>query len=103
MKTTGDHEVIFKKELTGGDYQDIQDSLIDSLEITGATEEGMKMNGAVLKKQRDTKIEMIVVSVDGETSNVLDRVRKLPVGDYTEVLDEIEALYEGLTSKKKMK
>ncbi len=103
LKTRNEHIVKLKKDITGGEYQDIQDVLMSSLEMSGIDETGMKISGSVLKQQRDKKIEVYVVSVDEKTNNILDRVRNLPAVDYNDVIEKIEELHSGIDSEKKTK
>jgi len=102
MKTSNGHEVVLKDSITGGEYQDIKDILLQETELQGVSGE-MKMSGAVITKMTNKAIETVVVSVDGKSDNVLDAVRNLPIEDYEEVVEAVNKATEGLGDKKKEK
>jgi len=92
-------KIVFKTDLTGGEYQDIQDITMSAIQVTG--EDSIQMQGSSLADVRNKKIETLVVSVNGETAGVLEKVRALPASDYNEVLAKVEELFNGLSNEKK--
>lgn len=94
-------KVEFKKEITGGEYQDIQDVLINDTE-QGANGE-VKVSGSSIAKMRDKSIELIVLSVNGKKENILQEVRNLSVKDYNKVIERVNQIRDGINPQKKTK
>jgi len=83
-KTKGGHEVELRSFITGGESRMISDIFIKDAKITsaGITDgiSGTKINEAI-----DKGIEIVVVSLDGNKENILERILDLPKDDYKEI------------------
>lgn len=101
LKTHSGHVVKLKSEITGGEFQDIQDVLFDGTELN--QDEEIRFNALSLGKMRDKSIEVIVLEVDGNKDNILERVRSLPAIDYNQVVKKVTEIREGITEEKKTK
>jgi hypothetical protein len=61
----------------------------------GGEQEVTGFKGAVLAEAQDSAIRLVVVSVDGQTDDVVNRVLDLPAQDYKEVIAAINEVTEG--------
>jgi hypothetical protein len=61
----------------------------------GGEQEVTGFKGTVLAEAQDSAIRLVVVSVDGQTDNVVDRVLDLPSQDYKEIIAAINEVTEG--------
>jgi len=95
----GGHKIVFKTYATGRENNEIQSVYLRSAKISmvGKDAQVGSFTGEVQIEAVKKSIEMLVVSVDGKTENVVDTILDLPVEDYEAVVAEIEQL----TSKKK--
>ena len=59
------------------------------------------MGAGAIARMRDKSIEVIVLEVDGEKENILQKVRSLPVEDYNEVLEKVAEIRDGMSEEKK--
>lgn len=97
--TKAGNNIELKKEITGGEYQDIQDVLLEDTKV--GDDQKVKMGTKAIAKMRDRSIQVIVLSVNGAKENILEKVRALPVEDYKEVLDKVNEIRDGLNAEKK--
>jgi hypothetical protein len=91
FETSGGHQVVFNEYITGEEYRRIR-----------------ALYGAELKKPESERdevqtgfdadnlaFELAVVSVDGSTDGIVQRVINLPVADYREVAAEVSDITVG--------
>lgn len=99
-------EVELKGYITGRDKQNIEGIMLEAADFQ-ADENGeykAKISGKVATLMTNKKIEAVVVSVGGETTNVLDKVLDLISEDYDFVLEEIDKIADvALDASKKKK
>jgi len=92
----GAHKLVVKTYLTGRELRIIQNEMMDNLEMkqkSGETEiTGFK--GALLRAQEDKQITTTVLSFDGSTEGILDKVLDLPAFEYQEVVAYIKEITE---------
>ena len=93
----GKHKVVLKTYITGREFNAIQDIYLSSakLDMVGKDMKST-FDASIQTKATEKTIEMVVVSVDGNTK-VLDAVLDLPVNEYDQVIKAIESV----TDKKK--
>jgi len=90
------HKVFIKTYITGREYGEIEDILYSGIKISaiadgrGAGANANLDDGSFIKKQTHKTIELLVVSVNGKTNNVLNDVLDMKKDDYLFVVDEIE-------------
>lgn len=89
FKTSAGHTLVLNEYITGAENWQIR-------EIYRATAEAKSDKDLDAEKKA---LELIVVSLDGDTSNVPQRVLDIPLTNYREVVDEITPIVEG---KKKL-
>lgn len=91
--STDNKEIIYKEYLTGRDVQEIEDCLYSGMEVgTDGTPKGF--DPKVITKRLNKAIELLVVSVGGETDKILDRVLDLPKDQYLSVKAKISEMAE---------
>ena len=98
LLTLGEHSVELKGFLTGGDWENIQDAMIGSMEID-PKDPKPTLQGSALKKFNAAKVEAAVVSVDLSTENIVETVRAFPAKLYQDLLAEIDKLMEDSEGK----
>ena len=97
LETTTGHKVELHTYITGREKRAIESVFYRDVEMTqtGAEQTIKGFKGAALEEAQNAAITAVVVSVDGNTSNVLDRVLDLPAVDYQEVIAAINEITEG--------
>lgn len=99
ITTKGGHRVVLKTYATGRESAEIQAVFMRSAKYHLEGNE-MKMDGfdpSVTIEANGKSFELLVVSVDGETDDIENRVYNLP----TEDCDDVLAAIEEATGKKK--
>jgi len=95
VKTPSGSELELKTSLTFGEVQEITSALAEGIEIE-YTEEGKiktpKVSANILTKLEDKEIEKVVVSVNGEKENILEKIKNLDGKDYNFVILEIKKI-----------
>lgn len=99
VKTSGGTDVVYKAWISGGEFNELQ-----SVWLSGAS---VKMDGNEAKidgfsptlqyEAQEKMIELLVVSVGGDTNGCLQAVKDLPRAEY----DEVVAVLEAVSGKKK--
>jgi len=89
--------VVLKDYITGRDERDIQAVLFSGMKI-GQTLESI--DPSVIAKSQDKAIEIVVVSVNGDTQDVVEKVLLLPREDFHVVKDAIDKITNGDEEKK---
>lgn len=99
VKTSGEHVVVMRTYATGREFTDIQNCILKNAKVSyvGGQPVAEGVSGSSELEANKKAVELLVVSVDGKTENVLDTVLDLPADDYQEV---VEAVKELLTKKK---
>lgn len=88
LTTQGGHSAVILDYVTGNEARIIK-SVSDAGQ--GSTE--------AMEKAQDRAVEIAVLSLDGSSENIVERVGELPLADYAEV---IAAVTELLNPKKKL-
>lgn len=88
----GNHKIVVNTYLTGREVRDIDSALMDKLEIrqVGKSQEISGLKGSMLKEQEDMQIKAVVVSIDGSSDNIVDRLIDLPHEQYQQVMQHIK-------------
>ncbi len=99
ITTTGGHVVVFRSYATGREKNEIEAMYMVatkySMDGTSPKLEGFDPN--IMSQAAEKSISLLVVSLDGATEDLTNRVLDLPSDDY----DEIVAALEQVTGKKK--
>jgi len=104
-------KVVLKAWLTGRERRDIRSILLDSVKFSTISPDdtdeslGQKatydFDGHLMDKMNDKAIETVVVSVDGETKNVLEKILDMRERDYEFVVQEINRVTSDLSEDEK--
>jgi hypothetical protein len=96
------HVVKCKDWINGREKQKIDGAMFKSIRTVG-TGENLKptMSETMLAGQENASIEAIVVSVDGSSTDVLNRVLDMRVKDFEFVVKHVEKIVEGDFDEKK--
>jgi hypothetical protein len=96
------HQVVLKSWINGREKQKIDGALFKGMETSSDQDKPTpKLNDSFLANQTNAAIQNIVVSVDGNSTNVLDRVLDMRAQDYEFVKDEVNKIVEGDLDEKK--
>lgn len=91
-------KVVLRGYITGRIKQTIQSVLLSSTQVT---DEGKTtFDGSVAVAAGNKALELIVLSVDGSTDNVLDAVLDLPEEDFDFVKAEVDKIQNPLPPNK---
>lgn len=109
LDTPNNHKVEIKTVLTGREARELQRPFYKMADVNIENPENplqwRQMDedtiGEVMKSSEDLLISMMVVSVDGESENVLDAVLDLPAPDYNAVVAKLNELHRGREEAKK--
>jgi hypothetical protein len=88
--------IVMKNYITGNDSREFR-RLILKIQA-----EGKDKVSEGLDQVEDLRIKSIVISVNGSTENVLEKVLDLPADDYAEVIETVSEIASGLAKKKEM-
>lgn len=92
----GGHVIVYKTYLTGREEREIQNQMLNQLELNQKSGEpeitGFK--GAMLREQQDKYILNVVVSIDGSSENILDRLLDLPSTQFNKVMEVVQEIAE---------
>lgn len=104
VKTKGGHEVVIKEYITGRESRAISDVFLAGVKVTVGEDGKPKTEGidaGISSVAQDKSIEVLVVSVDGKTDDVLASVLDLPKADFDEVISALDKVQNGMTAEKK--
>lgn len=101
FKTSGGHTIVHKTYATGREYNEIQSIYLKDAKVNvigGVTKiEGFSANTDYDSNKK--AIELLVVSVDGETNGYVEKVLDLPIKEFNEVVDLLNELMGKKTLK----
>lgn len=100
--TSGGHKIVFYSYATFGDTREITKVFLD--EVSVGVEGDQKTMGAIsgskVFESQNKAIQLLVVSVDGEKENILDKINSLRPEDGQEVLEQLDKIQQGIGKKK---
>src|SRR4051794_17712160 len=89
IKTPGGFSVELKSYITGREHSQIQDVFLKRMEIRSLQQKGENssaevsgLQGSAATEAEALTIKLLVVSLDGTTEDVHNRVLDLPLADY---------------------
>ena len=108
-------EVVLREQLSAGRIKQIRNfinSRIDyNFEVKGDStsqdiknqeqeqKNSFKLSGNDLIEHTNVKLRTIVVSIDGEATQLIQRLDELPADDYDQIVDEVEAIVDNHEKK----
>ncbi len=100
ITTPNGTKVELKEYITGREAREIQNIVLSGMKISENIE---SIDPTVIAQSQDKAIEIVVVSIDGETEGVLDKVLDLPRDDFDFVKEAIDEVTNGGDEEKKTK
>lgn len=98
----GQQTVVLRAWINGREKQKIDGSLFRGMQTSGDGRNLVpKISETMLSDQENAAIEAVVVSVDNNTTNVVDLVLDMRAKDYSYVLSEVQAIVQGDLDEKK--
>lgn len=94
--TIGKHTVVVHTYVTGRELRQIEGAMMDKLEMSqkDGSQEIKGFKGSMLAERQDMQIKAVVVSVDGQSDNVVDAVLDLPATESEQIMDYVKELTE---------
>ena len=91
------HKVEIKDWITGREQQEIKKPITDvMMKITSKGESSTEINiGEAQRKSTEKAIEFVVVSIDDDKKNILNRVYDMPSKDYDFVIKKVDEIVTG--------
>jgi len=106
VETPGGHTVVLIGEMTGRIYRELKGMWFKDVIIEGVDSENPDntkisgMKGTIMQEVENKAIELTVISVDGSTEKVMDKLVDLPLEDYNVVIQKINEMTQDLGQKK---
>lgn len=88
VTTPSGKEVELKTYITARERNQLRNVLLEKAEVDNAGKVSSNLSGATLEKSQYTTIELVVVSYDGSTETILDRILDGSPADYDFIVDE---------------
>ena len=103
IKTPTDgYIVVIKTYLTGREYREIENVFLMQTKMNTPGQVETNIDGSVIKKAEDKLIEQAVISVNGETKNILNIILDFKNQDFSFVIKTLnEMKYGNIEDKKK--
>jgi hypothetical protein len=96
------HKVVLRSWINGREKQKIDGSMFRGVQTVGdGTSLQPKLSEDLLANQENVSIECVVVSIDGNEIDVLNRVLEMRVQDYTFVAEQVRKIVDGDLDEKK--
>jgi hypothetical protein len=92
----GKKKIVIKSWLTGREKRLIQSVFIDDTEFQGGE---YKISGKKLTEAQDKTIETMVISVDGDSNKVLEKILDMNSEDFDFILVEINKISSPTTEQ----
>lgn len=106
IETVSGHKVVVKAWLTGREVREIRRPFFKAAKIDTQAETPVsfeQISPEVIEESENILIQTAVISVDGVSENVLEKVLGLPAPDFQEVVDKLNEISQGLTLQRQKK
>jgi len=103
--TPAGHKVVLRTYLTGREANELKSVMYSALKMNMADAQGGKVNvsdvpGTFLIEQEKKALSFLLVSVDGETHEPVERLLELPSSEYEAVVKEVNQIQNPTTPQK---
>lgn len=94
--SVGGHVIVLNTYITGRESRAIEQSMYDKLHLSqrNGEQEISGIKGSVIIEREDAQIKAVVVSIDGNSENIVERLLDFASEHYDEVLTEVRAVVE---------
>lgn len=96
---------MLKEWITGREKRQIDSILLRNVEMKqrGTDQEISGFNSQLLEESENMALSVIVVSVDGSASDVVNNILDMPARDYEAVVKAVREIKDGTTEETKKK
>ncbi len=106
VETPTGHKAVLKTVMTARDFRELRAMWFRDITIEGIDTENPDktklsgMKGSIIEEVENKAIELMIVSLDDSTDDILKRLLDLPLKDYDVIFAEVQKMTEGLGQKK---
>ena len=95
--------VEFKDYIIGREFREIKNVYLSNMKVNGFSgqDADVDFDLSITSKAEEKAIELVVISINGSTENVLDAVLDLRKEDYEEIIGKVNEITGGLEKKTK--
>jgi len=99
----GGHEVMLKAWLTGRERRAFTSIFLKDTEITasGQTPQVTGLKGTIIEEAENLAFTTVIVSIDGDKENIIDRVLDMHANDYQTIVEKVNEITSDLEFGKK--
>lgn len=87
VKTASGHSVVHNTYITAGEKRQITEVYLEAGDMNRTPEPGEKRAAF---RAEDKTVELVIVSLDGSSENILGRILEMPTAEADEVLDIVK-------------
>lgn len=95
FNTPSGKEVIVRTYITGREANTIKAEMLKNMKLDLAGNRSGEVSGDVLIEQEKKLLNILVISIDGKTENVIEMILDLPNSDYQSIIKELNEIYTG--------
>ncbi len=99
FETKGGRKVVLKSFVTARDMRVLKDMYLAVAKFDQKGGEIFDVNVEKANEIENKTLELVVVSVDGETEGIIEKLLDLPAHDYNEIFEEVQKV-AGFDKKK---
>lgn len=94
--TVGQHTLTVNSYVTGRELREIEAFMMDKLEMkqTGKEPEITGFRGSMVLERQERQIKVVVIDLDGNAENLVDRILDLPSHEYREIMAYVSEITE---------
>jgi hypothetical protein len=97
------NELEFKTYLTGGEAREIEGVYLEGMQVS-VDETGKtiipNVDAGLARKAQDKTIEILVVSVNGEKDDIINKILDLKKDTFDNIIQELNIISSGISKKK---
>lgn len=104
--TPGGHEIILRAWVTGREKRELKNVFLENINLSteGESVKTSPFNASSLIDKAENKaLEIIIVSLDGNSENLLEVILNLPADEYDFIIKEVNKISGGFSLEKKTK
>ncbi len=99
ITTTGGHKAVIKSFITARDMRVLKDMYLAVAKFDTKSSEVFDVDIEKASEIEDKTLELVIVSLNGETEGLIEKLLDLPAKDYGEIFEEVQGV-AGFDKKK---
>ncbi len=99
FETRGGHKVVLKEFVTARDMRTLKDMYMAVAKFDQKGGEVFDVDVDKANEIENKTLELVVISLDGATEGIMEKLLDLPASDYTEIFDQVQSV-AGFDKKK---